>query len=56
MPEFDVKHLLTSLRCFENVCNFKLIVFDGERFVAATLEIPIHITVRNSRIAKRHHL
>ena len=43
MPVFDVKHLLTSLRRFENVCNFKHIVGDEKRFIAATLEIPFHI-------------
>ena len=43
MPEFDVKHLLTSLRRFEYVCNFNDIVGDEERFIAATVEIPFHI-------------
>ena len=43
MPEFDVKHLMTSLCRFENVCNLRHIVGDEERFIAATLEIPFHI-------------
>ena len=43
MPEFDVKHLLRSLRRFEYVCNFNDIVGDEERFIAATVEIPFHI-------------
>ena len=43
MPEFDLKHLLTSLCRFEYVYNFKDILGDEERFIAATLEIPFNI-------------
>ena len=43
VPQFDVKHLLTSLRCFENLCNYKHTAGHEERFIAASLEIPFRI-------------
>ena len=44
MPKLYVKHLITSLRRFENVCNYKHIVVEEKRFIAATSLIPFQLT------------